>query len=163
MIYRNRNLSNIPDWQDGDICEMSNFASSEWRDIDDGKKVTFYNCNLLGCKTTIEQPLSNGNLMGEPISKEPETPPAYPELAANAEIVLNALKGSGKLTPEQIVGLEQLAATVKLIAGTDAEIGEVATQETIKMIDTLRALGHNDFADMVEEKLHQIQSGWGVV
>lgn len=162
MVYKHRNFSSLPTFQDGDIVYDSNFASDTWVNIDQGKHVRFINCNLLGCTTTLEQRPEDGNLVGYPITSQPEEVQVYPELAAGAEIVLNALKGSGRLTPEQIVGLEQLAATVKLIAGTDAEIGEVATQETIKMIDTLRALGHNDFADMVEESLHQIQAGWEV-
>ena len=163
MIYRNRNLSSIPDWQDGDVCEMSNFASYEWRDIDNGKMVTFIGCNLLGCKTTLEQPKSNGNLTGEPLQPIIETPPVYPELAANAEIVLNALKGSGKLTPEQIVGLEQLAAMTKAVSGTDAELGQIATEKTIEMINTLRTIdGCSELADMMQQALQQIQAGWEV-
>ena len=162
MTYRNRNLSSIPDWQDGDVCEMSNFASYEWRDIDNGKKVTFINCNLLGCKTTLEQ-LSNGNLIGEPLQSIVETPPIYPELAANAEIVLNALKGSGKLTPEKIVELEQLAAMAKAVSGTDAELGQIATEKTIEMINILHTIeGCNELADMMQQALQQIQAGWEV-
>jgi hypothetical protein len=162
QIYRNRNLSSIPDWQDGDVCEMSNFASYEWRDIDNGKKVTFINCNLLGCKTTLEQPKSNGNLTGEPLQPVIEPPPTYPELAANAEIVLYALKGKGTLTAEQEAFLEQLAAMTKAVSGTDAELGQIATEKTIEMIDTLKSLGYAELADMMQQALQQIQAGWGV-
>lgn len=160
MVYKHRNFSSLPTFQDGDICESSNFASDTWVNIDQGKHVRFINCNLLGCITTLEQRPEDGNLVGDPITPQPEEVQVYPELAAGAEIVLNALKGSGKLSAEQIVGLEQMAATVKAISGTDAELGQIATEKTIEMIDTLRSLGHNDFADMVEQTLQQIQANW---
>ena len=101
--------------------------------------------------------------MGDPLQPIIETPPVYPELAANAEIVLNALKGSGKLTPEQIIGLEQLAAMTKAVSGTDAELGQIATEKTIEMIDTLHTIdGCNELADMMQQALQQIQAGWEV-
>ena len=71
----------------------------------------------------------------------------YPELASGAEIVVNALKGTGKLSQEDTENLEQLGYALKQIAGTDAEIGQVATNETIKIISKLREIGQNDFAD----------------
>jgi hypothetical protein len=143
--------------QDGDTIVNSNLVN---RDIP-AIRLHFVGCNLMNCVLVDGLHTHEGCLVGvsQPIEEQPQT---YPELAAGAEIVLNALRGSGKLTAEQITGLEQLAAMVKSIAGTDAEIGELATQETLKMLDTLRSLGHNDFADMIEATLQQIQAGWEV-
>jgi len=159
VIYRYRNVSNIPDWQDGDVIDMSNLIGVDLPNI----AITITN-SLVEKKDVYPTKIifGEGNNFVTPKSNEPDPPPVYPELAANAEIVLNALKGSGKLTPEQIVGLEQLASRAKAISGTDAELGQIATEKTIEMIATLNSLGYTEFANQMQQTLQQIQAGWEV-
>jgi hypothetical protein len=159
MIYKNLlHWLPLPEFQDGDIVEGGNLVGQGL--IDGGKKVRFIGCNLKGSTTTLPQLPEDRNAIGPLPEPEPEQPPTYPELAANAEIVLNALKGSGKLTDEQVLGLEYLAANVKQIAGIDSEIGEVTTQKTLEIVNKLKELGYNEFATQIEQAMLQIQEGW---
>ena len=160
MIYRHRNLSSIPELKDGDIIDMSNLIGVDLPDL----SITITN-SLVEKKDVYPAKIifGEGTIFVTPKPNEPDPPPVYPELAANAEIVLYALKGKGTLTPEQIVWLEQLASRAKAISGTDAELGQIATEKTIEMIDTLRTIdGCNELADMMQQALQQIQAGWEV-
>lgn len=158
--YRNLLYWLLPpdfEFQDGDVVYGGNLYNQGL--VDKGKRVRFIGVNLKGCTTTLQQLPEDRNAMGE-TTPEPEQQPIYPELAANAEIILNALKGSGRLTEEQILGVEYFASNVKQIAGTDSEIGEVATQKTLEIVTTLRNLGYNEFATQIEQAMLQIQQGW---
>ena len=157
MTYNHLVGWNMPTLQDGDVIVDSNLTG--WvapTDI----AITVKHSILVGKREDFPANITFDNRCQFQTPVDDKM--IYPELASGAEIVVNALKGTGKLSQEDTENLEQLGYALKQIAGTDAEIGQVATNETIKIICKLREIGQNDFADTVEQKLLQIQQGWVV-
>ena len=92
--------------------------------------------------------------------QEPE-PMQDIELAAKAELVLQSLIASGKLSAEMITVLNGLMDGVKQSANVDnIETGLAATMQTTEIIERLRQQGNNELASQIEQALSAVQAIW---
>jgi hypothetical protein len=159
MTYKHLVGWAMPVLNDGDIIEDSNLATF----IFPTDKTIYVNHSIvLGRKEDMPSNIifDDRCVFVLPDTSEPE-PVQDVELAAKAELVLQSLIASGKLSPEMITVLNGLLGGVKATANVlDIEVGQAATLQTLEIIDRLKQGNNLELASQIEQALAGVQSIW---
>ena len=157
MIHKNISGWNMPTLQDGDIIIDSQLKGVTLPMV----KLHFIDSNLKDVTLIDGLHTQEGCAIGTSLPEQEPEPMQDIELAAKAELVLQSLIASGKLSAEMITVLNGLMDGVKQSANVDnIETGLAATMQTTEIIERLRQQGNNELASQIEQALSAVQAIW---